>query len=117
MAFGWHCGRGSGLLPYLAEPVEVRNDMRTKSPLTEWREQYGLSVAELADLCNVTSAQIARIEAGKTGLVGEVQDYLTTQGANVSMMAAGHSAFLAALRGEEVDEDAPTGPWLLGSDT
>jgi len=91
--------------------------MRTKSPLTEWREQYGLSVAELADLCNVSEAMILRVEAGKTGLVGEVQDYLTTRGANVSMMAAGHSVFLAALRGEEVDDDAPTGPWLLESGT
>jgi transcriptional regulator with XRE-family HTH domain len=92
--------------------------MRTKSPLTEWREQQGLSVADLAGLCNLPEAEIIRIEAGETGLVGEVQDYLTRQGANVSMMAAGHASFLAALQGEPVDdEDEVTGPWLLDSGT
>jgi len=44
--------------------------MRTKSPLTEWREQYGLSAAELADLCNVTEAEIVRVETGEEGLLG-----------------------------------------------
>jgi len=61
--------------------------MRTRSPLTEWREQYGLSMADLADLCNVSEAQIARIEAGKQGLIGEVQDRLTQRGENVSAPA------------------------------
>jgi len=46
--------------------------MRDRSPLTEWREQYGLSTAELADLCNVSEAEIIRVEAGKEGLSGEV---------------------------------------------
>ena len=64
-----------------------------QSPLTEWREQYGLSIAELANLCNVPEAEITRIEAGQQGLVGEVQGYLTTHGTNVSMMAADHAAF------------------------
>jgi predicted transcriptional regulator len=67
--------------------------MRTRSPLAEWRERYGLSPDDLANLCGVTEAEIIRMETGETGLVGEVQDYLTGQGANVSMMAAGHSAF------------------------
>jgi len=58
--------------------------MRDKSPLTEWREQYGLSVA---DLCNVSEAEIARIEAGKQGLIGEVQDCLTQRGENVNAPA------------------------------
>ena len=58
--------------------------MRTKSPLTEWRKQCGLS---MADLCNVSEAQIARIEAGKQGLIGEVQDRLTQRGENVSAPA------------------------------
>jgi len=58
--------------------------VRTKSPLTEWREQYGLSVADLADPCNVSEVEIARIEAGKQGLIGEVQDCLTPRGENVS---------------------------------
>jgi len=61
--------------------------MRTKGPLTEWREHYGLSVADLADLCNVSEAQIARIEAGKQGLIGEVQDCLTQRGQNISAPA------------------------------
>ena len=77
--------------------------MRTKSPLTEWREQYGLSIADLADLCNVTEVQIARIEAGKQGLIGEVQDCLTQRGENVSAMASAHSAFLALIRGSMAD--------------
>jgi len=54
--------------------------MRTKSPVTEWREQYGLSMAELADLCNVTEGEIARFEAGEEGLIGEIQDRLTQRG-------------------------------------
>ena len=61
--------------------------MRVRSPLTKWREQYGLSVAELADLCNVSEAEIARIEAGKQGLIGEVQDCPTQRGENVSAPA------------------------------
>ena len=55
--------------------------MRCRSPLTEWRKQCGLS---MADLCNVSEAQIARIEAGDQGLIGEVQDCLTQRGENVS---------------------------------
>ena len=43
--------------------------MPTKSPLTEWREHYGLFMADLADPCNVSEAQIARIEVGKEGLI------------------------------------------------
>ncbi len=74
--------------------------MRTKSPLTEWRKRSGLSVAELATLCNVTEAEIIRIEAGEEGLIGEVQDCLTARGENVSAMASAHSAFVAFIRGE-----------------
>jgi len=85
--------------------------MRDKSPLTEWREQYGLSTAELANLCNVTEGDILRVEAGEDGLIGEVQDYLTRQGENVSAMASDHSAFLAALRGEAEGEGLPTTSW------
>ena len=71
--------------------------MRTRSPLSDWRAQCGLSVAELAGLCNVTEADVLRVEAGEDGLIGEVQDYLTTQGVNVSQMAVGHAEFLVAL--------------------
>jgi len=88
--------------------------MRTKSPLTDWREQYGLSVADLADLCNVSEAQIARIEAGKQGLIGGVQDCLTQRGANVSEMTSAHSEFLAAPRGEVVEPEPPIGPFRRG---
>ncbi len=45
--------------------------MRTSSPLTEWRETQGLSLAELAALCGVTEADIASIEAGEEGLIGD----------------------------------------------
>jgi transcriptional regulator with XRE-family HTH domain len=83
--------------------------MRAKSPVTEWREEHGLSVAELAALCNVTEADIARVEAGEEGLIGEVQDCLTQRGANVSEMASAHSEFLAAIRGSGVAEDDAAG--------
>ena len=46
--------------------------MRTQSPLTEWREQYGLSTAELANLCNVPEAEITRLEAGTQCLIDKV---------------------------------------------
>lgn len=69
--------------------------MRTQSPLTEWRELYGLSTAELADLCNVLETDIIRIEAGEGGIVGEVQDYLTKQGENVCQFVSDQSEFLA----------------------
>ncbi len=91
--------------------------MRNKSPLTEWREQYGLSVSDLADLCNVTEAEIARIEAGKQGLIGEVQDCLTQRGENVSAMAAAHSEFIAVLRGDVAEEGSPINPFQRGRDT
>ncbi len=51
--------------------------MRTKSPLTEWREQSGLSASELADPINVPRAEIIGAETGGQGLIGEPQDYLT----------------------------------------
>jgi transcriptional regulator with XRE-family HTH domain len=82
-----------------------------RSPLTEWREGRGLSIADLADLCNVTEAEIARVEAGEEGLIGEVQHCLTKRGENVSAMASARSEFLAAIRGREPaeGETAPTG--------
>ncbi len=91
-------------------------DMRATSPLTEWREQYGLSTAELADLCNVLQTDIIRIEAGEEGIVGEVQDYLTRRGENVCSFVSDHSEFLAGKLGEageappEVDGETPTAP-------
>ena len=87
--------------------------MRIRSPLTEWREQVGLSLAELADLCGVTEAEIIRIEAGEEGLVGEVQDCLTQRGENVSAMASAHSAFVASIRGDDAAEDdaPPIASW------
>ncbi len=36
--------------------------MRNKSPITEWREQYGVSVGDPADLSKVTDADITRGE-------------------------------------------------------
>jgi DNA-binding XRE family transcriptional regulator len=83
--------------------------MRMRSPLAEWRERYGLSVADLADLCNVSEAQIARIEAGKQGLIGEVQECLTKRGENVSEMASAQSAFLAMKRGLPLASDEEAG--------
>ncbi len=56
----------------------------------------------------MTEADIIRVEAGGDGLIGEVQDYLTGQGVNVSAMAIGHSEFLAALR-DQFPADEGTG--------
>jgi len=39
---------------------------------------------DLADLCNVTEAEIARVEAGEEGLIGEIQDCPTQRGENLS---------------------------------
>jgi hypothetical protein len=69
-------------------------------------------VAELAALCNVTEAEITRVEAGEEGLIGEIQDCLTQRGQNVSAMASAHSEFLATIRGKGTGEEEapPTGP-------
>jgi hypothetical protein len=81
--------------------------MRTISPLTQWREQSGITIAELADLCNVTEADIVRVETGEDGLIGEIQDCLTQRGENVSQMASDHADFLVSLRGEIAEASIP----------
>jgi len=51
--------------------------MRDEGFLAEWSEQSGLSIAELANLCNVPEPEIIRVKTGEQGLIGELQDYLT----------------------------------------
>jgi hypothetical protein len=80
---------------YSLSVIEGGLPVRKRSPLTEWREKSGLSITELADLCDVTEAKIIRIEAGEERLIGEVQDCLTARGENVSAMASAHSESLA----------------------
>lgn len=69
--------------------------MLTKSPLTEWRENNGMRREQLAAACGIKKSDMERIEEGKEGLVGELQDYLTGQGENVSELASRQSEFIA----------------------
>jgi transcriptional regulator with XRE-family HTH domain len=69
--------------------------MLTKSPLTEWRENHGMTQAQLATACGIKISEVERIEAGKEGIVGELQDYLVEKGENVSELASRQSEFIA----------------------
>ncbi len=65
------------------------------SPIKSFRKERNLSKHELATACGLSEHEISRIEAGKEGIPGELQDYLTKQGANVSELASEQSAFIA----------------------
>jgi len=69
--------------------------MKPSSPIREWREKQGITRAQLARACRVNASEISRIEEGKEGIVGELQDYLAGQGENVCEMASKQSAFIA----------------------
>ena len=72
--------------------------MEPKNPLREWRQTKGLTIKALSDRCGLTTEELHRVEAGHFGLPGELQDYLTSQGVNVSQMASDQSAFIVASR-------------------
>jgi len=57
-----------------------------------------MSVNELAGACGLSANALARVEAGSDGLPGELQDYLTERGENVSWLASEQSEFVAAKR-------------------
>ena len=73
--------------------------MRDNGPIQTWRMNHGLTRHELAQACGIAEGDLARIEEGKEGIAGELQDFLTEQGENVSRMASEQSAYLAGNRG------------------
>ena len=66
-----------------------------RSQLAMWREERGMTQRQVADAAGVTVIAIREVERGEVGLVGELQDYLTDQGENVSDFARHQSAFIA----------------------
>ena len=72
--------------------------MRAKGPVWEWRKARGMSRVALAQACGMKEWRLARIEAGREGLPGELQDYLTERGAHVSSLASEQSRFITSLR-------------------
>jgi hypothetical protein len=68
------------------------------SPLALWRMEHGMTQAQLAAAAGAKLSEVRAAEEGHTGLVGELQDYLTEQGENVSEMASRQSAFIAGRR-------------------
>jgi transcriptional regulator with XRE-family HTH domain len=72
--------------------------MEQISPLREWREKHNISISELASACGIDAAELIKIEAGEGGIVGELQDYLTKEGENVSSMAIQQSVFINHIR-------------------
>jgi len=71
--------------------------VQQESPLRKWRRPRSRSVQQPARACSVGEEDIYRTEAGGSGLIGEVQDYLTEQGENVSWMAGEQSAYIEAM--------------------
>ena len=65
-----------------------------QSPIRKWRESHNLTVVQLATASNIPGQEVIQVEEGKTGIPGELQDYLTGQGENVSWMASEQSAFI-----------------------
>lgn len=72
--------------------------MSERSPIETWREAERCSIEQLAKASGLLAQDIKHIEAGETGIPGELQDYLTKRGVNVSQMASEQSAFIASLR-------------------
>ncbi len=68
------------------------------SPLAAWRRQHKMTQRGLAEASGAKLSQVKAAEAGRTGLIGELQDYLTKQGENVSEMAMRQAAFVSNVR-------------------
>jgi DNA-binding transcriptional regulator YiaG len=71
------------------------------SPIEEWREEWNMTREHLARACGLTTGEVAKIEEGQTGLPGELQDYLTERGENVSHFASQQSRFVASMGAKE----------------
>jgi len=60
-----------------------------------------MASAILARACGLPQVTLAKIEAGGEGLVGELQDYLTRRGENVSWLASEQGRLLANAKTRE----------------
>ena len=74
-------------------------------PLVQSRSGHGMSRQQLAEVSGARVGDICAAEEGKAGLVGELQDYLTKQGENVSELASEQSVFIVQ-RGKMIDMPA-----------
>lgn len=68
------------------------------SPIKSWRRSRNLTRSELASACDLTEYEIIQMENGLAGIPGEMQDYLTEQGEDVSDLASQQSAFIAGVK-------------------
>ena len=83
-------GLGDGYNRFRWSPME--------SPISVWRKQQGLTREALAKASGLSSSLLRQVEEGKTGIPGELQDYLTTLKENVSLLASEQSFFVASRR-------------------
>lgn len=65
------------------------------NPIRDYRRKQGMIRKDLAFASGLSEYDILQIEQGKSGFPGELQDYLTDKGINVSEMASEQSAFIA----------------------
>ena len=72
-----------------------------QAPLAVWRSAHGMTQAQLAEASGAALREVQAAEEGTEGLVGELQDYLTDQGENVSELASEQSRFLSARQREK----------------
>lgn len=54
-----------------------------KSPLRSWREGFGLTQLDLAQLAGVSQGHISDIENGHTQIDGKLLDYLKEKGGEI----------------------------------
>jgi len=66
-----------------------------QSPVMAWRVAHRMTLAQLAQACGLDEVSLRLIEAGKDGIPGELQDYLTGQRENVSRMASEQAMFIS----------------------
>ena len=69
-----------------------------ESPIKTWRVAHGMTVGQLATACGMAEPEVHAVEVGNGGIPGEMQDYLTKRGENVSWLASEQSAFVADLQ-------------------
>lgn len=81
--------------------------LEKQRPIEETSAARGISRVALAQACGMKERRLARIEAGREGLPGELQDYLTGQGENVGLLASEQAAFLASLRMAHRQKEIP----------
>jgi transcriptional regulator with XRE-family HTH domain len=70
------------------------------SAIRNWRVAHSMTVEQLANACGMAVPDAQAAQLGSTGIPGELQDYLTTQGLYVSQMTSDQSVFIVTLRAE-----------------